>query len=125
MKVECIVIVTNHKFSILSYYVIHGTIMFYDKITDYMHIKYIQRMELEILQQPLTLTQEKHVIYKPPTIHIESFLQLLECIYVKALYHCPTTFICDFNVDMLENISSLKQLKDHIYIDLFGNHNNL
>jgi hypothetical protein len=56
MKVECIVIVTNHKFWILSCYDIHGTIMLYGKITHYMHIKYIQRMELELLQQPSTLT---------------------------------------------------------------------
>jgi hypothetical protein len=56
MKIECTVIVTNHKFSILSCYDIHGTIMLYDKITHYMHIKYIQRMELELLQQPPTLT---------------------------------------------------------------------
>jgi hypothetical protein len=99
--------------------------MLYDKITRYMHIKYIQRIELELLQKPPTLTQEKHVIYKPNTIHIEGFLQLLECIYVKAPYHCPTTFIRDVNVDMLENTLSLKQLKDHIYSNLFGNHNNL
>ncbi len=123
MKVECIMIVTNHKFSILSCYDIHGTVMLYDKITHYMHIKYIQRMELELLQP--TLTHKKHVIYKPLTIHIESFFQLFKCIYIKAPYHCPTTFIRDFNVDMLENTSSLKQLKHHIDSNLFGNHNNL
>jgi hypothetical protein len=78
MKVECIMIVTNHKFSILSCYDIHGTIMLYDKITHYLHIKYIQRMELELLQQPPTFTQKKKLFINPPTIHdIESFQKTL------------------------------------------------
>jgi hypothetical protein len=46
--------------------------------------------------------------------HIEFFLQLLKCIYVKAPCHCPTIVIGDFNVDMLENISSLQKLKDYM-----------
>jgi len=45
-------------------------------------------------------------IYKPLAIHIDNFLQLLQCIYVKAPNHCFAIFIGDLNVDMLEKTSS-------------------
>jgi len=54
-------------------------------------------------------------IYKPPTTHIQSFLQLLENIIIKASHHFPTIFIGDFNVDMLKNTISSKQLINYMH----------
>jgi len=56
MEVECIVRLVNHKFLILPCYNGHGTVILYDKKTHYMHIKHIQKMELNLLWQPPTLT---------------------------------------------------------------------
>jgi len=87
----------------------HGIIMFYDQNNTLNAHETHKKMELKLLQQLLILTQRTiHIlaIYKPLAIHIENFLQLLKCIYVKALDHCFTIFIGDLNVDMLENTSS-------------------
>lgn len=39
-------------------------------------------------------------IYKFSILHIENFLPLLKCIYIKAPHHCHIIFIGDFNVDI-------------------------
>jgi hypothetical protein len=47
--------------------------------------------------------------------HIQSFLQLLKDIYVKASHYCSTIFIGDFNKDMLKNAMLSKQLTNYMH----------
>jgi hypothetical protein len=113
MESKWIVALTNHKFSILPCYDGHGTIMFYDaNNTLHTHETY-QKNCIEIIVTTFNINIKRTihvVISKSPTTHIQSFFQLLENIYIKALYHCLTIFIGDFNVEMLKNITSSKQL---------------
>jgi hypothetical protein len=55
------------------------------------------------------------LLFISPPQHIQSFLQLLKDIYVKAPHHCPTIFIGGFNVDMLKNTTSSKQLIGYMH----------
>jgi hypothetical protein len=118
MESECIVALTNHKFSILSCYDGHGTIMFYNanNITYTWNILKIGN-EIIVATFNINIKRTIHIvaIYKPPTTHIQSFFQLLENIYIKALHHCPTIFIGDFNVEVLKNITSSIQLTYYMH----------
>jgi hypothetical protein len=60
------------------------------------------------------------LLFINPPQHIQSFFQLLKNIYIKALHHCPTIFIGDFNVDMLKNITSSKQLTYYMHQQNFA-----
>ncbi len=103
---------TNLKFSILSCYDGHGTVMLYNpNNTLDTHEIHIQN-GIEIIAATFNFNTWRtiHVVYKPPTKCIENFLQLLKKNYVKVPHYCLTIFIGDFNVNMLENILASKQL---------------
>ncbi len=81
-------------------------------------MKYLSKMELKLLQQFSTLTLEEQSmlllsINLPQHLLTFSF-NYLENIYAKAPHYCPTIFIGDFNVNMLENTLSSKQLPDYM-----------
>jgi len=88
----------------------HGIIMFYDQNNTLNAHEAHTKNGIEIITTTFNFNTRRTIhilaIYKPLAIHIENFLQLLKCIYVKALDHCFTIFIGDLNVDMLENTSS-------------------
>jgi hypothetical protein len=93
MEFERIVALTNQKFSILSCYDGHGTIMFYDaNNTLHTHETYKKNgIEIIVATFNINIKRTIHVaIYKPPTTHIQSFFQLLKNIYIKTLHRCPT-----------------------------------
>ncbi len=122
MEVECIVKLVNHKFFILPRYNGHGTIILYDKNnTLYAHKTHTKNgIEIIVATFYFNIRRPIHVvaIFKPAITHIENFLQLLKSIYVKAPHHCPIISIGDFNVDMLENTSSSKKLKDYMQCNI-------
>jgi hypothetical protein len=88
----------------------HGIITFYEKHNTLNAHETHTKNGIEIIATAFNLNTRRtihiFVIYKPLAIHIENFLQLLKCIYVKAPNHCFTIFIGDLNVGMLENTSS-------------------
>jgi hypothetical protein len=81
-------------------------------------MKYLFKMELKLLQQISTLTLEEHFMLllsiKLPQHLLTFSFNYLENIYAKAPHYCPTIFIGDFSVNMLENISSSKQLPNYM-----------
>jgi len=81
MEVECIVRLINHKFSILSCYDDHGTIVIFDKNNTLNAHETHTKNGIEIITATFNLntTRTIHVvaIYKLLAIHIENFLQLL------------------------------------------------
>jgi hypothetical protein len=97
-------------------------------------MKYLSKMDLKLLQQFSTLTLEEHFMLllsiKLPQHLLKLFFNYLEVIYAKAPHYCPTIFIGDFNVNMLKNTLSSKQLpnymQQHQFVFKFSEkHNNL
>jgi hypothetical protein len=88
------------------------------QIMHYVHTK-PQKNGIEIIATTFNINTRRAIhgvaIYEPPTTHIQSFLQLLESIYVKASHNFPTIFIGDFNVNMLKNTITSKQLVNYMH----------